>query len=390
MILFLIALPIRADHQNEPYAFNKMYKYKIKKSENYHTFETDLVEDEITLQVKEQLKKKKSKKGEYGLVSYILYEDGKIKIDQKKKSKYGKYYPSHSIGKSLVSIITGYAACEGYIDFKSLDARIDYWPTIENTLYENQKLLNLLNMTAGDDFYVGERYFESDSRMEGKGESVNAIPIKKIMKKYFQGSTRLADTESGSWNTSTGELKGSAYNYSAMTTNVIINYVIFKTGDEYNKLLHKIFNEDAKIKNNVYFGKTIQKSKGKPNKKKGEYGRYTFFADRYDYLRIGKMVMDHWNNNTCVGKYLKTIYDNRIDKDRNNYNKQSFSQFSKSYGGQFHFDLTGLEHKKILGMDGFGGQQLLIDFDRKRIISVSSTDRHYDWYGIVYRKLIQN
>ena len=35
-----------------------------------------------------------------------------------------------------------------------------------------------------------------------------------------------------------------------MTTNVIINYVIFKTGDEYNKLLHKIFNEDAKIKNN--------------------------------------------------------------------------------------------------------------------------------------------
>ena len=91
-------------------------------------------------------------------------------------------------------------------------------------------------MTAGDDFYIGERYFESDSRMEGKGESVNAIPIKKIMKKYFQGSTRLADTESGSWNTSTGELKGSAYNYSAMTTNVIINYVIFKTGDEYNKL----------------------------------------------------------------------------------------------------------------------------------------------------------
>ena len=45
-------------------------------------------------------------------------------------------------------------------------------------------------MTAGDDFYVGERYFESVSRMEGKGESGNAIPIKKIMKKYFQGSTR--------------------------------------------------------------------------------------------------------------------------------------------------------------------------------------------------------
>ena len=101
------------------------------------------------------------------------------------------------------------------------------------------------------------------------------------------------------------------------------------------------------------------------------------------------MVMDHWNNNTCVGKYLKTIYDNRIDKDRNNFNKQSFSQYSKSYGGQFHFDLTGLEHKKILGMDGFGGQQIIIDFDRGRIIVINSLDRHYNWKKIVHKKLKQ-
>ena len=29
-----------------------------------------------------------------------------------------------------------------------------------------------------------------------------------------------------------------------MTTNVIMNYVIYKTGDDWNKLLHKIFVED--------------------------------------------------------------------------------------------------------------------------------------------------
>jgi len=33
--------------------------------------------------------------------------------------------------------------------------------------------------------------------------------------------------------------------------------------------------------------------------------------------------------------------------------------------------LIGLEHKKILGMDGFDGQQLLIDFDKGRIIVVN-------------------
>ena len=99
------------------------------------------------------------------------------------------------------------------------------------------------------------------------------------------------------------------------------------------------------------------------------------------------MVMNHWNNNTCVGKYLKTMYENRVDKDDRTTNTQSASQYSHGYGGQFHFDIVGLEDRKILSMDGFGGQQLIIDFDKKRVISVASTDRHYDWYEIVYKTL---
>ena len=40
-----------------------------------------------------------------------------------------------------------------------------------------------------------------------------------------------------------------------------------------------------------------------------------FFATRYDYLRIAKAMLDDWQNDTCVGKYLKTIFENRISKD---------------------------------------------------------------------------
>ena len=40
-------------------------------------------------------------------------------------------------------------------------------------------------------------------------------------------------------------------------------------------------------------------------------------------------------------------------------------------------------------MDGFGGQQLIIDFDKKRIIAITSEDRHYDWKKIVLKKLKQ-
>ncbi len=237
-------------------------------------------------------------------------------------------------------------------------------------------------MAAGDEFYIGQRYFQKDNRMKGNGQNVNTIPLKQVMNSYFQGTQR----HNPGLNTLTGENKSLVYNYSALTTNVIMNYVIYKTGDDWEKLLNKIFTEDAKVKNEVYFGKSIEKSKS-GNMKKGEYGRYTFYAQRDDYLRIGLMVMNHWNNDTCVGKYLKTMYENRISKDRKSYNTNVIFGYSKSYGGQFHFDVVGLEHKKILGMDGFAGQQLIIDFDRKRIISVASTDVHYDWYEIVYKKL---
>jgi len=367
LLTFLFNFPSQADHQNESYEFNKRHKYKIDKSENYHKFDFDLQDNDLSKKVAEQLKNKKTT----NLVSYLLYEDGKIKIDQQTKSKYGKYYPSHSIGKSLVSVVTGYALCGGYINHTVFD-RIDY-PTVKNTLYENQKLLHLLNMTAGDELYLGERYGGWDSRITKDNQSVNTIPIKTAMKRYFKDSKPARGFDN--------ELK---YNYSAMTTNVIMNYVIYKTGDDWEKLLHKIFTEDAKVKNKVYFHKTLRIKDGN---RKGEYGRYSFYAQRDDYLRIGLMVMNHWNNDTCVGKYLKTIYENRVDKNKQSTNTQSASQYSHSYGGQFHFDIVGLQDKKILAMDGFGGQQLIIDFDKKRIISVASTDRHYDWYEIVYKIL---
>ena len=368
LLSFLFNFSTQADHQNEPYSFNRMWKYKINKSENYHKFEFDLQNNKLSKKVEEQLKNKKTT----NLVSYLLYEDGKIKIDQQTKSKYGKYYPSHSIGKSLVSVVTGYAVCGGYID--SVHSNIDY-PTVENTLYENQKLLNLLNMTAGDQLYIGEMWDGQDSKMNSNGKSINTITIKNAMKRYFKNKPGLEP--------------GVNYNYSAMTTNVIVNYVIYKTGDDWNKLLNKVFVEDAKVKNKVYFGKALVKTgKNKVgNRKSGEYGRYSFYAQRDDYLRIGLMVMNHWNNNTCVGKYLKTMYENRVDKDKRTRNTQSASQYSHGYGGQFHFDIVGLEDRKILSMDGFGGQQLIIDFDKKRVISVASTDRHYDWYEIVYKTL---
>ena len=379
LIFFILSGNTFANHANEPYCFDCMHKYKIgdKKNDTYE-FEFDLQDNDLSKLVNEQLKDKKT-----GLVSYLLWENNKILIDQNRKSKYKKgYYPSHSVGKSLVSVVTGYAICEGYID--SVHSNIDY-PTVKNTLYENQKLLNLLNMTAGDELIVGERFFKKDNPIEGKGPNVNTIPIKKVMKRYFKGSKRY---EGSGWNTTTGQVSsGLVYNYSAMTTNVIMNYVIYKTGADWEKLLHKVFVEDAKVEKRVYFGKTLNKNKV-GNRKSGEYGRYSFYAQRYDYLRIAKLVLDHWNNNTCVGKYLKTMYDNRVEKNEGIRTKLKGNHMvTQSYGGQFHFDPIGINDRPILMMDGAYGQQVVIDFNHNKIITVHSTDRHYDYYSLVYSQL---
>ena len=232
----------------EKYCFNCAYKYKIgdKKNDTYE-FDSNLESDvnvtfrnsigrnqdlNLTKLVEDQISDKKT-----GLVSYILFENNKILIDEKRKSKYTGPYPSHSIGKSFVSLVTGYAVCGGYINHTVFDS-IDY-PTVAGTLYENQKLINLLNMSAGDDEIVGERLLGKDNRIKGK--NINKVRIKSAMKWYFKDKEGLEP--------------GKYFNYSAMTTNVIMNYVIYKTGDDWNKLLHKIFVEDAKVAKRVYFGK---------------------------------------------------------------------------------------------------------------------------------------
>ena len=337
----------------------------VKGSADHYKFKSDLREDKNVLK---EFKKNK----DTGIISYLLFENDKIVIDVAdipKKISSGEYIidgllPSHSMGKSLVSYVTGHAICEGYID--SINVKLNDWPLIQNTLYEDAVLLDLLNMRGGDQKWVGERRnVGSDNRIKGgkPEENVNVIGLEKVMSKYLKGT----------------EKSKLIYNYSALTTNVIMNYVKFKAGDDWDKILHKVFNEHVKVKNSVQF----QKSSRKYARSKFNSARYSFYANRYDYLRIAKTMMEDWHNDTCAGKYLKTIYENRIKKKDNVKHATDVGLYTKSYGGQFHFDVFGLKKsRKIIGLSGFAGQNILIDLDNKRIIVISSLYRNYNWKKI--------
>ena len=165
--------------------------------------------------------------------------------------------------------------------------------------------------------------------------------------------------------------------------------------EKFQNLLDKIFRDKAKIENDVWFMKmndrTIKFSNRnnsilKEYKVKDEDGpiRYSFRASRYDYLRIAKAMLDDWQNDTCEGKYLKSLYERKVKKNKDYRDKQEAYSNTKSYGGFFHLDPSGMKNRHIFIMDGYGGQTLTIDFDRKRIVTTMAVHRNFNWKKIAH------
>ena len=82
------------------------------------------------------------------MLSYLYYQDGKVLIDEiTPMEKLGELMNnetkliSMSMNKSVTSYILGHAICDGYIE--SVDSKLDDWPILENSLYDNQKLIDL-------------------------------------------------------------------------------------------------------------------------------------------------------------------------------------------------------------------------------------------------------
>ena len=333
--------------------------YEVKPSKKPYKFKSKLKEDKY---IDKQLEKT-------ALISYLRFEDNKITIDKfTPEDRFGKFINqdtklrSMSVGKTMASYVAGHAICGGYID--SINSRLNDWPLIENTLYYDQKLFDLLNMQAGDEKYVWSSDFLLGSSFED-GADGHTKDISQYIT-YFKNSKK-------------GK---SEFNYSAFATQLILNYVLFKTGDDFEKILEKTFNEKAKIKDSVIFWKVKNSSKEKGN------ANIMFYATRYDYLRIAKAMLDDWQKDTCVGKYLKTIFENRISKDNDKKRQRGDRtqwNFASGYAGQFQTHYKGISKKRaVMGMHGRSGQHIVIDFERSRIVVTNALYEDFNYKKIVY------
>jgi CubicO group peptidase (beta-lactamase class C family) len=338
------------------------FSHPVKSSDNPYKFHFNLREDNY---IKQQMRKTP-------LLSYLLYEDGKIVIDEiTPKDRFGDMFTdtsklhSQSVGKSLVSYVAGHAICKGYID--SVDSRLDDWPILENTLYHNQKLIDILNMAAGTD-----QYFMASNKFYSN-RSVTWPTVQDIMENELKGSKK----------------SNAQYHYNNLNPILVMSYILYKLGDDdFQQLLDDVFQKKAGIEGDVFFLKNELA-------KKDDISVWNqFYATRYDYLRIAKAMLDDWENDTCAGKYLKTIHERRIPKNRQYFNDDRVG-LPLGYAGFFHANYKEMVNRPVMGMDGYGGQTILIDFERGRIIATQAIHDNmkfpksgsFDFKKIVYERI---
>ena len=323
-------------------------KITIKKSKNYKEFDFNLKQDENVIKAF----------SDTALLSYLMYVDGQIVIDEiTPKDRFGKIfknntlYVSNSAGKSIMSYVYGHAVCRGHVNgiYQPMD-----WDVLENTLYENQPIINILNMASGTQLHIDTK---------GGGTFYNS---KKWANRWSINDLAKEELK----NTKPGINK---YHYANLNTNVFASYVMATMGKkEYKKMLNDIFQNKIGIQYNVVMK---QPSKSKKSDLSMTYGMH---LTRYDYMRVAVAMLNDWNNNTCEGQYLKSLYENRIVKN-DGINKKHAHSNATHYAGQFHT----YADKPIFIIDGFAGQTITIDFENKKIVSTMAIHRDYNWLKLV-------
>ena len=160
-VIFILIFSTSAysKHKEEEQRFTGI-SYSAPGSKSYKKLDTQLIDNKLSKFVQKQL----DDRDKTGLVNYLLFEDGKIVISKKnyneqiKKNK--NLLRSNSVGKSMISYVVGHAICKGYID--SIDTKLNDWIVLNDTVYADNTLLQVLNMTSGDHDFIGEKKYDDD------------------------------------------------------------------------------------------------------------------------------------------------------------------------------------------------------------------------------------
>ena len=85
-----------------------------------------------------------------------------------------------------------------------------------------------------------------------------------------------------------------------------------------------------------------------------------------------------------VGKYLKTIFERK--RKKGNQREPKNLPYARSYAAMFQTNYKFFpKERPVMGMGGYGGQHVVIDFENSRIVVANSIHPNWDSEKIIYQ-----
>ena len=282
---------------------------------------------------------------ETDLLSVLFYDGSAITVNElssKKLGELGKMY-SMSIAKSYVGYLTGHALCDGVI--KKLDDPIgSYVPETKGTLYEGVSIRSMINMSAGDSSYFGDKYtltaYGLPIMVEGKS-----------IKSMLEGSRGISRSDNA------------GFYYSNILPDIIARAIHLNVHSGIANYFYTKIANRAKTASEMIFLK---------DKNNWQILFASLYVTRMDFLRFGILISSEWKSATCIGSYLKNLYDKRVNTG------QKMDGFSaQGYGGFFWMNKENLSFPH-LQMRGHGGQRITINLETGAILAIHAIRKNFD------------
>lgn len=278
------------------------------------------------------------------LLSVMTYEKDKIMIDEisPKLSINDKMYSMSTI-KSKLGYLVGHAVCDGIIS--SLNDPISkYEPQLQNTVYEKISIQNMINMAAGDSSIWGKKY----NIMEYSGLVYNPRPNKR------KNIIDLIKSKGNKKPQNIGEFR-----YSNAIADLIARTIDNVSPNGLGEYFHKNLANPAGNASDMFL---LADANGWP------IAHAFLFATRDDYMRMAIKIADDWKSNSCIGKFLRQQYDQKIKTNSKN---------RKNYGAFFWFDIATVSGPTAV-MNGHGGQRTIIKLKDEEILTYHAIRSNFD------------
>ena len=297
------------------------------------------------------------------LISYMVYENGKLIIDELSPTgRFGDLINedtliySMSLGKSLAGYLIGHAICQGHIS--SIEQPLSDWPLVADTFIADLTVRDVINSTMGNQGFM----------MEGDDESLKSgNPVDNSLKNMIVSD--LKGTKAGK----------KRFEYGQLSPLIALNYIAYKTGHNFTNFSNSVLKDHVKLSDTLVWAHSDigYEYQGiiHPN----------FNATRSDFLRIGITILEDWNKDNCVGKFLKYVYANGVKKNPSQLKDLGWG-YSREYAGFFHTKYKTV-NASVMGMDGYGGISMLINFDNNRIVYAHAVHRDYDHKKLIFEMI---